>query len=789
VLIRLCSLLIYLVSSHLFALDITVQTGKEANEAYSIIHLRDSALFLCEPQKNSFNEITEVICAFDRIPEKNIGVLNNNFFNIKTTTKDNNFFIQIKPHEKIKLTPILFDLKKDNEVFKTATNRSKHWSIVGYKKKNPFTETEQFSAVSINFPITFPKHTLPYVGGLDIKGNPIEMTQIKDVSQYIKIKKLYQLQKYEETLEEIAQMQEEYPDTVFKSEVALYKIRSLHKIHNLEELLSESKKFIREFSSDQNIAEVLAYTARAYSKLGMFTDADYFFDHLFNEQQSSYFTRLAEIYKGDQLADAGSWKKALNFYIKALKKTKDADLASIAAFKIAEYQIDHGNSDEAKEYIDKIIQGNSQYFYKHFDTSYKMAMILSDRGDYEEAANIAGALLDEMGPRNDYYEEIMKNRSIWLARAKKTQEALKSFERYLKEFKFGQYVDEIKREKDAMFFDVDDENLTQALEKYNTLIDRYGHDDIGKKALYKKAKLLYDTQQYRAVLALQKSLEVLDETTYDIKSLIDGAALELMQDYLKKYECKSAVSMSMDYNITLSDEWDSQIYYCAYKGGNYSLAKSTALKYIKSKDISQRMEWLYKFIEVDFKLGNYTDVIDASKELMTLRTLEKSTLYGDVYRLNFDANERLSNSDGMIEGIKNIEKVFGLDFKDIDRYAQLIALGNRLKDDVMIENYARKVIYLQNKKSSYSQSPYVEFSLTDALVKLNKNSDAIKIIKSLDERNITTASRARQKYLLGSLLQKSAKKDAAQEAYKQSMEADKKSAWASLAKDALELMK
>jgi tetratricopeptide (TPR) repeat protein len=789
VLIRLYFLLLYLCSSYLFALDITVQTGKEANEAYSIIHLRDSSLFLCESQKNSFNEVTQVICAFDKIPKKNIGVLNNNFFNIKTVIKDNDFFVLITPYEKIELFPILFDLKKDHEVFKTAAQRSKQWSVIGYKKKNPFKELQQYSAVSINFPVTFSNQKLPYIGGLDIKGNPIEMTQIKDVSEYIKIKKLYKLKKYEETLEAIDEMLQEYPDTVFKSEVALYKIRSLHQLHNLEALLGASKKFIREFSSDSNIAEVLAYTARAYSKLGMFTDADYFFDHLFNEQQNSYFTRLAEIYKGDQLADAGSWKKALNFYMKALNKTQDANIASIAAFKIAEYQIDHGSSDKAKEYIDKIVQGNSRYFYEHFSTSYKMAMAFSDRGDYSEAAQIAGALLAQMKPRDDLYEEIMKNRSIWLARAKKTKEALQSFDRYLNEFKFGQFVDEIKREKDAMFFDVNDTNVTQALQTYNTLIDRYGDDDIGKKALYKKAKLLYDNGQYRAVLALQSALQSVDSDAFDVKSLIDGAALELMQAYLKKHECKNAVSMSMDYNVTLSDAWDSQIYYCAYESGNYALAKTTALKYIKSKNVKQRMEWLYKFIEVDFKLGNYTDVLDAAKELITLQEVEKSTQYPDIYRLSFDANERLGNSEGMIEGIKKIEKVFGLDFKDIDRYAQLIALGNRLKDNTIVENYAKKVIYLQNKKGSYSQTPYVEFSLTSALVHLDKNSEAIEVIKSLDERNVTKASRARQKYLLGSLLQKNGKKDAAQEAYKQSMEADNDSAWASLAKDALELMK
>ena len=50
------------------------------------------------------------------MPLKNIGTLNNNFFNIETTIKNNNFFIVIKPYEKIELSPIPFDLRDENFV-------------------------------------------------------------------------------------------------------------------------------------------------------------------------------------------------------------------------------------------------------------------------------------------------------------------------------------------------------------------------------------------------------------------------------------------------------------------------------------------------------------------------------------------------------------------------------------------------------------------------------------------------------------------------------------------------
>ncbi len=789
-LIQRCLLLFFTLYSTLFALTISIQTGKEAQQSFSIIHIHDDALFQCQATKDSFQVTTEITCIFDKIPAKNIGELNNNFFHITTTIANKKFIVRITPYEKLDLYPILFDLQQDNDIYDVESNTSKHWSIVGYYELNPFAgSNDSFSDSALNLPVTFSRRTLPFVGGLDIQGNPIEMQAIQDVSEYIKIKEYYNKKRYETALEHIVQMEEQYPHSVFKSELALYKIRTLHQLNELEAMLEASKKFIREFSSDQNIAEVLVYTAHAYSKLGMFSDADYFYDHLFNEHPNSYFAYLGYLYKADQLAESGSWKRALKFYVKVLNETGDAALASMAAFKLAQYYLDHGKREQAIGFLNKILKGNRSYFDEHFDASYDMAMALSDHSNYKTAAAIAGALLEKMTPRHDRYEEVLKNRGIWLARAHEKEAAIQSFERYLKEFKFGSYTDEIKREKDALFFDLGDDNMSAALKAYDRIIERYHGDDIAKKALYKKAQLLYEHHEYAQVVALQEELLALDPQEYEVQPLIDGAVAALMQEHLNRGECKDAVRMSERYEITLPDTWDQKIFFCADEAGNYRLAKKIAQKYINSKNIAQRLEWLYRYISVDFKLGNYTDVLDASKELITLMALEKSKQYNAIYRINFDANERLGKSEGMIEAIAMVEKVFGLDFDDIDRYAQMVALGNRQKDDVMVENYAKKVIYLQDKKASYSQTPYVEFSLADALVKLNKLSEAIEALKRLDERAISSSQRARQKYLLGSLLQKSAKTVAAKEAYKQSVEADKESAWGRLAQDALNLMK
>ena len=71
---------------------------------------------------------------------------------------------------------------------------------------------------------------------------------------------------------------------------------------------------------------------------------------------------------------------------------------------------------------------------------------------------------------------------------------------YLSKYRFGEYAEDIRRAKDALFFDVNDENSTQRLSEYEMLINKYEGDSIAQRALYEKAKLLLEMNQYDAVL-------------------------------------------------------------------------------------------------------------------------------------------------------------------------------------------------------------------------------------------------------------------------------------------------
>lgn len=770
-----------------FALEISIDSAKDNFIKYATLDIRDKDPFTCKEIKNDFDVVQKVACTFAKRPLKKLQHIQNDFFQVDTTYNNGKFIVIIKPFYKIKLIPEIFDLTKDNEVFTADVKSSNHWSVLGYKKKFPLFKKEDTSPIAINFPFYLDKDKLPYVGSLDIEGNPVHIKNIEDVKEYLKVKKYYKNKEYDSCLETIDDILNNYPNTLFKAELLYYKIKVYTQIKDWDNVVSNAKEFLREYSSDENIAEILSLIARAYDKLEQNSDADYFYDRLFTEHPHSKFTQWGYIYKGEMFEESGGIKKAVQYYNKALYETKDIEVAASAAYHLASLYLSY-NPKKASQYAIKIVEAKPDYFMKDFKASQKMMEEFANQGYYQTAAAIADAMLQQIDATYDEYEELLKDKALWLAKTKEKQKALKAINEYLKKFPDGDYVDAVKRAKDALFFEVSDLNTTAKLAEFDKLIQEYQNDSIGERALYEKAKLLLKIKKYSEVLALKKELESLDESKFkDVQQIIQDAAIGEMQESLRNKNCQQVLVISNEYNVTLSDKWDDGIYECAMKGGDFQLSKSIALKNLKSKSLDQRKKWLYRYIKVDFATGNYSDVLDAAKDLITLIKDDKNSKYKEVYRYLFDTYERLEKKDKMIDAMAKIEEVFGLDDKDIERYVSMVTLGSERHDDNMIIKYAKKVMQIQQKTDSHAQSPYVEFALYQAYMDKKEYNRALKVIQSLDKVKLSPTSRARQKYLLGSVLSKLWRDDAAKKAYKEAIKADPKSSWANLAKSALEL--
>ena len=771
-----------------FALEISVESAKDNFTNYSTINLVNETPFSCQEIKNNFNEVTKVVCAFSKKPSQSIKNFQNDFFRVNAFQKRDTFFVVIKPLHQIKLFSNIFDLTQDSTLFNTLASSAKRWLLVGYDKKFPLLKEQQDdSGLAIDFPFFLDKDKLPYVGSLDLQGNPVHIKKVEDVKDYLRIKKLFKKKNYEACLDTISDVLEAYPHTLFKEELLYYTIRSYAKLKDWENVIENAKTFLREYSASDNIAEVLSLIARAYAKLSLSTDADYFFDRLFSEHPQSIYTQWGYIYKGDMLVDAGGNKEAKKYYIKALRETPDLEVAVTAAFRLANLLL-NTSKKEAALYVMKIVKAKPTFFAQDLKASKEMMNTFADNGDYETAAAIADAILKGIDATYDEYEEILKQRAVWLAKTENKKAALAAINDYIKKFPDGDYIEIIDNLKNELFFDVSDLNATAKLQEYDRLIEEYANKTIGERALYEKAKLLLQEKKYAQVLALKERLLELDEESYkDVQNIIKEAAKGNMENSLEKNDCMRVLTISQEYNITLSDKWDDGIYNCAMKGGDFALSKTIALKNLKVKNVEARKKWLYRYIKVAFATGNYTDVIDAAKDLIALINNDKKSNYLDIYRTLFDTYQRLENNKGMIKSILEIEQLFGLNYKDIDRYVAMINVGDAMHDDSMIIKYALKVMQIQQKSNSYAQSPFVEFALYDAYMNKQEYEKAYEVIKSLDKRELNAAQRARQKYLLGNVLSKLWRDEEAKEAYKASITADKNSSWAQLSQSALNI--
>lgn len=664
--------------------------------------------------------------------------------------------------------------------------------IIGYKDNLPFIKKEEKTETGINFPFVIVKDKLPYVGSLDIKGNPVHIQKVQDVTDYIKIKELFKEKKYELCLELINDVTNEFPDSLFKAELLFYKIKVFAEISDHDNVIASSKIYLREYSSDENVPEVISLVANSYSKIGMNIDADYFFDRLFSEHKESIYTEWGYIYKGEMLEESGGTSKALQFYKKALSNTQELDIAVTAAYKLALYYSSTTKTKVAAEYVMKIVNSKPEFFTNEIDKSMDMMYHFADERDYLTASAIAKSISDTLNKDNDEYERLLKDSAIWLTKTENKEAALIALNNYTKEYKYGLYEEEIQVAKDELFFDLSDDNASAKLTQYNNLISEYSEDSIGNRAIYEKAKLLLEEKMYSDVLGFKESILDLDSEKYpDSHEIIIDAATGSMESYLKIQECQEVLNISHDYNITLSQEWDEGLYECAMKGGDYILAKKMANKNLKTKDLDERKKWLYRYIKVDFATGNYSDVIEASKDLIVLiedeLSLEENQEYKEVYRYLFDTYQRLEESQKMLISIVKIKEIFGITYKDIERYIAIVTIGNDMKDDNIVISYGSDVVQIQEKSSSYAQSPFVEFAIYQAYINKEDFNKALLIIKSLDTVEISATQRSRQKYLLGSVYNKLWRDEEARKAYQQSIDADSQSAWAKLAASAKDI--
>jgi len=171
----------------------SVQNGKEEQKPYSILHLRDTSYFKCESVRNDFDVITSIECQIPQASQHPFPTIQNTHFTVDYKPSSTGYSIVISPKTKIALFADSFDLLREPQTYRSSARKTKEWSIIGYSDSIPMLPEVKENQNALNLPIRSAKETYPYVGGLDLKGNPIKMKRIEDVNDYMEIKKHIQV--------------------------------------------------------------------------------------------------------------------------------------------------------------------------------------------------------------------------------------------------------------------------------------------------------------------------------------------------------------------------------------------------------------------------------------------------------------------------------------------------------------------------------------------------------------------------------------------------------------------
>lgn len=773
----------------LCALSIDIQSGKEKGSSYSTIHLEHETPFICESFFDDFGEVTEVKCYFKNAPVEKLSAIKNPFFTLQTHMTPKLYLLTVRPIKKLKLFALPEKMATEKFIVHKKIRYAKHWFIIGYDASLPLIKNREIPLNGINFPIQFFNETLPSVGALGLDGHPIDINQVADVDDYLEVRKYYKRNQYDEVLMTINKALDKDPNSIFKSEFLLYKIRANVALDNLSDAIDLCKEFLREFSNDEAIPEVLLQMAKLSGTMGLLIDAEYFYDRLLSEHYDTKEATMGLIALGAHTSSKGDSKKAIEYYQHALKKAETKEIASDAALKMANFYLSKGDAKQASFYIQKIAEGNVNYLLEDYQRTLDIAKEFSDHEAYNEAADLMYELLKTLKKSDRRYEAALYQISVWYDLGNSNEKAYELYKRYIKEFEYGDYLTEIEERKDKVLFEIGDTNSTRLLALYDTISQKYSHQEIAKTSQYHKAELLFKTKAYQKVLDMKATLRSLDLEVYpNALSLISQSAQALAKAELELKNCQKALTLLRAYDFNLTQGYSDTLYKCTMDVSDFKEAKALAEPFIYEKDLTKRLLWLYRYVKASAKTGDMKTVYVMSEDLLSLASIEKISQYDDVKIDLFWAAIKLKKEDKALSVISDIEKSWGLRFSEIELYVEMAKLAKSKHDNTMLENYASKVMQLQKKHKSYNYSPSIEFMLLNALKKLEKSTKAYKVAKDLVKRVKKEEQLARAYYELGIICQRLNYTAEMKKAFQKSSEASKSSPWSKLSQDALDLL-
>ncbi|EMH03183.1 tetratricopeptide repeat protein [Helicobacter pylori GAM239Bi] len=785
-----------LLSHSLNALSLTLTQGKEGGEDFSVLTLRNDKSFSCsyvnekppsgiEASLSIMHAKRPIECVIDSIPKEGFTPLENAFFNITYSMRQQQFILHIKPKVMRRLTLFSFDrdYKKAIPLFVENDPKAKMWQIVGYDQKIPFLSEKDNAQKGLNFPITIKGAQTPIIQELDVNNKPLLTTKGYDLNAYLEAKKQMDSQAYFDALRTISRAFKNYPQTIFKKDLYLLEIIALGKLGIKKSLLIDiGTQWIKNYPTDPNIPEALYYVAKALDENNNYKQAVRYYKRILLEYKNSRYAPLAQMHLAIEAAEASDLSSASMLFKEAFSNAKDKESASEIALNWAEAEINYQNFNNAKYLIDKVVQSNPDYLSMHSELALELLKLLKKNQMNESAIEIAQLLLNQDDDVKAK-EQALYDLGALYARIKDFKNAHLYNLRYLQDHAELERASVVRARDEKALFSMEG-NTQEKIAHYDKIIQNFPNSNEAQKALELKAQLLFDNKRYAEVLSMQKNLP-------KDSPLIQKTLNILAKTPLEDNRCEEALKyLSQITAFEFNPKEEIQAFDCLYFASLKEKAQIIALNALKAaKTPSEKLIWLYRLGRNYYRLGDFKNSTLASKDALILaQSLNKKEFYDIAFVLFSDY---MQNNEK--ELALNLYAFLEKHFKDDKRMALVyFKLLENEKDPKSVKIYATSLLKLQDAYKDYSYTPFGEFALIDAY---RVTKDYLKALEALDKllnRRLSLEDHQKALYLQSSLLDltnQKAKSKASLEKCVQLKQKDQTNAWQNLCEQGLNLFK
>ncbi|RDU73191.1 hypothetical protein CQA66_02525 [Helicobacter aurati] len=782
-------------------LEMKLNYGKQNQETFAILNLRNTHPFSCEQSFNVNGIAKFILCKIEGIPQSGFNPTKSSMISFSYEMQDISdpdnpneppkryMVIKITPNNnaKLQLFSVFSDLKNEKPIPVTRKSLSKSYQIVAYHNKLPFLNPEENkeSRDSINFPVAIPQTSTPTISELDINRKPLHYTAGKDLEAFLEIKQHIRDREYDQALTKISQTLASYPDSLFAKDLLYYAIVALDKSRNEKAdnlIIEKATQWAKVYASDDNAPEVMYILGKAHIHENRLKDALYYFNRIAEEYEHSRYAPLAKMQIANTLKSKSDLRRAPLIYREAYQQAKDLESASQIAISWARFNLRNEDFDNADELFRKVYKVFPAYFLIDKQQTQEILNELEEDQRYSIAADIAGYLSGYVPVESEQHANLLMKASEFAMRAGDFDKSHKFNQDFLYYHPNHSLAEAIRARDDSLLFDISG-NYSEKMARYEHIIANYPNTENAKKALSLKAQLLLDNKEYANVIAMRN---LLPQDSPILQHAID----KQVEIYIRENNCNGIAGVLSNANkVSLTVKESLDVFECLYNQNNYEKANelfSQLHKHIQDGD--SQLKWLYLQANTLFALGQDKLAVKAARDVIDLAFAMGKKQYYDIAFKMFNA---LFNDDSTraqaIQLSSEIDSWFPQDSRLLPVHFALLNEAQHNNDPLAIKHETNTLMKLQNSLKQYPYSPYINFIYINGLIEDNKYETALQQLESLKQFQLNLDDKQQRFYKIANIYYTLKQMDKSKEALNACIALDSTTTWGTLCNNAMDL--